>query len=57
ISYYSNYCKGLGYSSGCFGGLNYGCGCGGNYGFGYGRYRHSCCHPLGCRGYGFSSFH
>ncbi|XP_067593399.1 keratin-associated protein 19-7-like [Pseudorca crassidens] len=63
MSYYGNYCQGLGYSCGDFGGLGYGysCRCGSfrrlGYGCGYGGYRYGCYCPSCYGGYGFSGLY
>nr|XP_030736786.1 keratin-associated protein 19-7-like [Globicephala melas] len=63
MSYYGNYCQGLGYSCGDFGGLGYGysCRCDSfrrlGYGCGYGGYGYACYHPYYYRRYWCSGFY
>ncbi|XP_033712268.1 keratin-associated protein 19-7-like [Tursiops truncatus] len=63
MSYYANYCKGLGFSCGGFGGLGYGHGCGCSsfcrlgHGCSHGGYRYGCYCPSCYGGYDFSGLY
>ncbi|XP_047609336.1 keratin-associated protein 19-3-like [Phacochoerus africanus] len=62
MSYYSSYCRGLGYGYGCgcgsFRRLGYGCGYGSyQYGSGYGGYGYGCYRPCYYGGYSSSGFY